>query len=50
VLKGLRDGQPPEVRQRIDQILASYASPSRPAPQPRPAPPGGGRKRRFGLF
>jgi hypothetical protein len=41
VLKGLREGQPPEVRQRIDQILASYEAPSRAAPQPRAAPPGG---------
>src|SRR5204863_5413798 len=39
VLKGLREGQPPEVRQRIDQILASYEAPSRPAPAPAPRPP-----------
>jgi hypothetical protein len=34
VLKGLREGQPPEVRQRIDQILASFnpASPRGAAP------------------
>ena len=33
VLKSLREGQPPEVRQRIDQIISSYEVPSRPAPQ-----------------
>ena len=33
VLRELRDGQPPEVRQRIDQILASF--------EPTPDPPGG---------
>jgi hypothetical protein len=37
VLKSLRDGQPPEVRQRIDQILASFeAAGARPAPQQPP--------------
>jgi hypothetical protein len=35
VLRELRDGQPPEVRQRIDQILASFeAAPEAPAEQP----------------
>ena len=38
VLKELRDGQPPEVRQRIDQILASFESKSDVAAPPRPAP------------
>ena len=38
VLKGLRDGQPPEVRQRIDQILASFDSVSKPMPRPAVAP------------
>ena len=45
VLKELRGGQPPEVRQRIDQILAAFdpgpQNNTPPAvPQPRPAPEG----------
>jgi len=38
VLRGMRDGQPPEVRQRIDQILASFeaAGAARPARQTPP--------------
>jgi len=39
VLKELRDGQPPEVRQRIDQILASFdARPPSPPALPRQGP------------
>jgi len=38
VLRAMRDGQPPEVRQRIDQILASFeaAGAARPARQTPP--------------
>jgi hypothetical protein len=40
VLKELRDGQPPEVRQRIDQILAGFeGKPQNVAPTPKPPPP-----------
>jgi hypothetical protein len=40
VLKELRDGQPPEVRQRIDQILAGFdGKPQNVRPAPQPAPP-----------
>jgi hypothetical protein len=40
VLKELRDGQPPEVRQRIDQILAGFeGKPQNVAPTPKPQPP-----------
>ena len=39
VLRELREGQPPEVRQRIDQILASFDAPQPDAAAaPRPAP------------
>ena len=43
VLKELRDGQPPEVRQRIDRILASFDSkPEAVTPEPpQPADPAG---------
>jgi hypothetical protein len=34
VLRGLREGEPPEVRQRLDQILSSYESAARLAPPP----------------
>jgi hypothetical protein len=35
-LKDLRDGQPPEVRQRIDQILASFDPKAEPVTPVRP--------------
>ena len=37
VLKSLRDGQPPEVRQRIDQVLSSFESAAKAPPPPAPA-------------
>ena len=39
VLKELRDGQPPEVRQRIDQILAAFDGKPQNASPPPPPPP-----------
>jgi hypothetical protein len=39
VLKTMRDGQPPEVRQRIDQILAAFQRDAAASPSPRPMPP-----------
>ena len=38
VLKSLREGQPPEVRQRIDQIVASFEATGARRPQPAPVP------------